>query len=174
MLLEDYLKHTNETHQDYADLKTAVSMICAVADHLNAYMKDIESRNHVLRIQELMPSNLNLRLPHRRFVKEGKLQDQNGNEIFVHLFNDMAIVSKPKSNATAFDMKNKFEFVNAELYDFVGPQHFQIKVKIDKNAWIFRFATEKEKLEWANAMHTIIESNAQKGMQIVFCGHIAI
>jgi hypothetical protein len=52
LLLEDYIKHTDPQHPDYAGLKKAHTSICEVADHLNAAMKTVEATQAILNIQD--------------------------------------------------------------------------------------------------------------------------
>lgn len=40
LLLDDYLKHLDENSPDYADTKSALKIVCEVADHANRSMKD--------------------------------------------------------------------------------------------------------------------------------------
>jgi len=120
LLLEDYIKHTDSNHQDYEGLQKALAAIIQVADGLNKAMKEIEGRNAVVRIQDMLPQNLELLQPHRRFMFEKKVVDVNttGSD-YIFVMNDILLFCIQRSE-TKFDYRGQINFNHATMFDFIG------------------------------------------------------
>ncbi|KAG5176461.1 hypothetical protein JKP88DRAFT_335179 [Tribonema minus] len=92
LLLAELLKHTKETHPDYANISMALSEITVVATRLNENARDHDRRQKVLDVQEQFKENFVT--ASRYLVKEGSLRKVcNGGPRkykFV-LFNDMVL-----------------------------------------------------------------------------------
>ncbi|KAF0442438.1 Dbl-likey domain-containing protein [Gigaspora margarita] len=74
LLLEALLKHTENTHPDYINLKQCVQQISLIAEEVNEKIRDAENQQKVLEIQnkvERLPDNIID--PARRFIYQGDL-----------------------------------------------------------------------------------------------------
>ena len=74
LLLERIIKFTDESHEDFADLKCALVGISEVADYVNKGISQKEARLRVWEVQRmLVPMPANLVEAHRHYVMEGYL-----------------------------------------------------------------------------------------------------
>lgn len=129
MLLEDLLKHTDETHGDYADLVKATEEMGLRADEMNERKRNHERHEKVIEIQNQIKWNdmVPLVQPHRHLVREGTLHlnymvratpcfELHGSEIIAReretidkdfklfLFNDIMLQCKPNSSGAQLDL----------------------------------------------------------------------
>lgn len=105
LLLQDLVKHTSKDHPDYANLFAAAQKVQAVAEYMNVKKKEAENIMKVTEIQEMIDGEYEaLAKPHRRFVKEGQLQEVTKGTtrkvaVVLFLFNDLLVVTKPQGSS---------------------------------------------------------------------------
>eukprot|EP01105_Mastigella_eilhardi_P018003 TRINITY_DN4156_c0_g1_i5.p2 TRINITY_DN4156_c0_g1~~TRINITY_DN4156_c0_g1_i5.p2 ORF type:complete len:788 (-),score=209.63 TRINITY_DN4156_c0_g1_i5:77-2440(-) len=108
LLLTDLLRRTPEDHEDFSDLSKALHETRSVAEFVNQKKREAENMTEVYNIQQVLSGTPeDLTAPHRRFVKRGmlfeRLEDKPlvfyGRAVF--LFNDLLILSAPKSEITS-------------------------------------------------------------------------
>lgn len=111
LLLQDLVKHTSKDHPDYANLFAAAQKVQAVAEYMNVKKKEAENIMKVTEIQEMIDGEYEpLAKPHRRFAKEGQLQEVTKGttrkvSVVLFLFNDLLVVTKPQGSS--FLSRNK-------------------------------------------------------------------
>ncbi|EFC43629.1 RhoGEF domain-containing protein [Naegleria gruberi] len=167
LLLQDLIKHSGPSHPDYKGLKLALEKICEVADHLNNTMKSIEATNEIIKIQSQFYGELNLVEPHRKFLKDGALQEivsadfTKTRDIYVHLFNDIILLSQ-KSGKT-FTLKLQLPLNDLIIFSYLN-QEDQIddtifKLQSPSKAIIIKTATPAEKNSWTITLHNLINES---------------
>lgn len=111
LLLQDLVKHTSKDHPDYANLFSAAQKVQAVAEYMNIKKREAENIMKVTEIQEMIDGEYEpLAKPHRRYVKEGQLQEVGKGttrkiSVVLFLFNDLLVVTKPQGSS--FLSRNK-------------------------------------------------------------------
>ncbi|KYQ90529.1 pleckstrin (PH) domain-containing protein [Tieghemostelium lacteum] len=97
LLLQDLMKHTQETHTDYNDLTLALKKMKEVAEYVNEKKREAENLNQVLMIQNSLSGKFkNLAEPHRRYVHKGALFHHD--KVYLYfLFNDLLVKTENKS-----------------------------------------------------------------------------
>eukprot|EP01103_Thecamoeba_quadrilineata_P016791 TRINITY_DN5723_c0_g1_i2.p1 TRINITY_DN5723_c0_g1~~TRINITY_DN5723_c0_g1_i2.p1 ORF type:complete len:678 (+),score=96.17 TRINITY_DN5723_c0_g1_i2:266-2035(+) len=97
LLLNEMVKHTPAEHRDYRSLVRAATEIRKVATYVNDRKEEAETIWKVVEVEKcLVGLETKLSQPHRRFVKEGLLEDMSERkEIMLYLFNDIIIVATP-------------------------------------------------------------------------------
>nr|CAG4717260.1 unnamed protein product [Naegleria fowleri] len=164
LLLQDLIKHSGPDHPDYKGLKNALDKICEVADHLNNTMKIIEATNDIIKIQSQFYGDINLVEPHRRFLKEGALQEiissdfTKTRDTYIHLFNDIVLFSQKGGK---FTLKVQFPLNDLVIFNYVN-QDDQIddlifKVQSPSKAIILKAASKSDKDNWAITLHNLIK-----------------
>jgi len=97
MLLSELCKLTPPDHPDFENLNKAKNLIKEIATSLNEFIKDVEHRNKVLVIQNLLIGlKMSLLEPHRIFVKQGQLKKITSRMIqtcYLFLFSDILVYS---------------------------------------------------------------------------------
>ncbi|GAB6026704.1 FYVE, RhoGEF and PH domain-containing protein 6 [Chamberlinius hualienensis] len=73
LLLNDYLKHIDETSPDFDDTKKALAVVSEVAEHANETMKETEKFAKLLQIQNSLFGGHQVVKPGRVFLREGDL-----------------------------------------------------------------------------------------------------
>jgi hypothetical protein len=118
LLLQDLFKSTPESHGDYQNLKKALEKMQSVAEYVNEKKREAENLNNTLliwgKLSGLDP-NYNFAVPHRRYVRQGRLLEIDGMSSpatldpskvrakmrYCFLFTDMLVVTKEKSASSA-------------------------------------------------------------------------
>ncbi|KAL0483141.1 hypothetical protein AKO1_014817 [Acrasis kona] len=173
LLLRDLIHHTEPYHPDYADLISAEEKIREVAVHLNTAMKVIDATNELLRVQQSFSPEASFLEPHRRFKKEGALEEvladqmdnfNNRAPIYVHLFNDMMVLSKQRGDK--FELRTKIPISsNSQLYEYVSVMQdaeankgvFQLRTP--QGSYTFHSSSLQEKYSWMEAIDVVISEN---------------
>jgi FYVE/RhoGEF/PH domain-containing protein 5/6 len=73
LLLQDYLRHLNDTSDDYLDTINALNIVSQVAEHANNTMKFGDNVSKLLSIQNSIIGRNEIIKPGRMFIKEGEL-----------------------------------------------------------------------------------------------------
>ncbi|KAM9959600.1 hypothetical protein ACTFIR_000683 [Dictyostelium discoideum] len=73
MLLEEVLKHTDQSHTDYPTLTEAYRLMKQVTRDANEAIKKSENRQKVYEIQKMFVTDPGIIAPHREFIYEGTL-----------------------------------------------------------------------------------------------------
>eukprot|EP00005_Dracoamoeba_jomungandri_P006538 CAMPEP_0174275202 /NCGR_PEP_ID=MMETSP0439-20130205/59698_1 /TAXON_ID=0 /ORGANISM="Stereomyxa ramosa, Strain Chinc5" /LENGTH=1210 /DNA_ID=CAMNT_0015367285 /DNA_START=30 /DNA_END=3662 /DNA_ORIENTATION=+ len=79
LLLKDLLRHTWKTHPDYENINEALKKTANTAAYLNEKQNEVANIQKMVEIQSLLYGKKIERLidPHRRFIKEGGLDEIN-------------------------------------------------------------------------------------------------
>jgi hypothetical protein len=97
LLLKEFLKNTPNDHPEHSTLAEAFSKVQSIAQFINESKRRMESMSKVLDIQNQIEGNLGapLMAPHRRLIKEGKVQVERSSLLsytfrkrLIFLFND--------------------------------------------------------------------------------------
>eukprot|EP01113_Clastostelium_recurvatum_P041238 TRINITY_DN6517_c0_g1_i2.p1 TRINITY_DN6517_c0_g1~~TRINITY_DN6517_c0_g1_i2.p1 ORF type:complete len:642 (+),score=139.37 TRINITY_DN6517_c0_g1_i2:30-1928(+) len=81
LLLSELIKHTPRQHPDYQPLERALSLFRTITTNLNEGMKDDDSRQKLLSLQQISDMQnrylglplINIMLPHRKLIRYGTL-----------------------------------------------------------------------------------------------------
>ncbi|CAG8516332.1 15947_t:CDS:2 [Acaulospora colombiana] len=171
LLLDALIKHTDESHPDYANLQKCFRQITEIADEVNEKIRDVENQQKVLEIQYKIDGLVgNIVDPARRFIYEGALykviaqSDQMKprflatQEIRIHfLFSDLLIFCSYVQGKLTFKGKidlNRASIVNLADDDADEPFCFQIIaiVATGEEKYTFRARSAREKAEWLDKL----------------------
>eukprot|EP01080_Neovahlkampfia_damariscottae_P011639 gene11639-4880_t len=160
LLIQDIIKYTDKDHTDYKKLNEGLEGIMKVAKHLNDAVSAIEATNIVIAVaNQFNSNNLDLVVPHRRFVKDGLTQmidASTGTKLHLHLFNDILIYST--GSVGNFTAKGKIDLVNASLYDYVGDDpESKFQIKSMEQEIILIAGDKSKKAEWMSKIYNTIE-----------------
>jgi RhoGEF domain len=110
-LLKDILQHTSRAHEDYHNLTLALEGVRDASAHAMERAEQRKNIDKVIQVQENLLDEMELAVPHRRFIFEGEAQfiSRGGEcrERILYLFNDLLMVCKPRRNSK----KLKVDFV---------------------------------------------------------------
>ena len=119
MLLADLLKNTFPEHPDHRDVQQALVKMKQVGDFINESKRDSENNAKQVEVANCMVGKVpgGIFGPSRRFIREGPIRilDKKNQELqsrYLHLFNDMLLISKPKkgdSHKFLFKFRVDFE-----------------------------------------------------------------
>ena len=165
LLLQDLIKHSGPEHPDYKGLKLALEKICEVADHLNNTMKIIEATGEIIKIQSQFNGDINLVEPHRRFLKEGALQEVVSSDmiktkdIYVHLFNDIIIFSQ--KSGTRYTLKQQLPLNDLIIFSYINLEDqiddLIFKIQAPGKAVVLKASSKDEKESWTIQLHNLIK-----------------
>jgi len=120
LLLQDLLKHTEDSHPDFSHIVEALDLIKSVAMSINDTKRQSDNSLKVVEVQnKLLGKCPNLVIAERRYIYEGYLlvgdTFAKSKRVYVFLFNDILIFSKP-STTKIFNAKSnvKFKFLKCE------------------------------------------------------------
>lgn len=94
LLLEDFLKHTDKTHPDYENIKSALLRINEVAAYVNESVRKSDNAKKLISLSVKGANFDNLIAPHRYMIREGPLKviEAKKKEIkHFFLFNDLLV-----------------------------------------------------------------------------------
>jgi len=114
LLLDDLIKHTPKDHADHADLLSALAKIKHIAAFLNENARLEMNKSKITSIQDsIFGNNGDLVGWNRTFVREGKIK-VDGKSVFVFLFSDMLIITKP-ARGGKHEFLKKYVFKNVDV-----------------------------------------------------------
>eukprot|EP01101_Sappina_pedata_P010276 TRINITY_DN6432_c0_g1_i1.p1 TRINITY_DN6432_c0_g1~~TRINITY_DN6432_c0_g1_i1.p1 ORF type:complete len:628 (+),score=173.94 TRINITY_DN6432_c0_g1_i1:1859-3742(+) len=158
MLLEDLVKNTWKTHNDYEKLCNALSKVLQVAGFVNSSKGVSETTSRVLTIAESV-ANLpeDFVAPWRRFVKEGSVSI-DGKQMQLFLFNDLLVVAKQKKNSKLrFTLMIDLSGTSTCLHD-TGSSDFGFIIFEGSEKLFVSVKTKEERQEWMDALACTVKS----------------
>lgn len=179
LLLQDLVKHTSKDHPDYANLASAAQKVQSVAEYMNVKKREAENIMKVTEIQEMIEGDIEpLAKPHRRFVKEGQLQEVGKGTtrkvpVVLFLFNDMLVITK--AHGSSFLSRNKTQKLHFHnMFPLAGTQTinlenssifqcgFQVLRVKSKRSVTLLASNEESKAEWLEAITNEIKGATQQ------------
>jgi len=131
-----------------------------LADNVNEYKRDFENSTKVLTIQQSISGKLPVKLfvPHRRFVREGKMSisigsDKKLKDYYCVLFNDLFLIASKKKDVLTY--KLMFSTKDIQVQDSpdikgAGTFTFEMVVPVKGSLVTLRLVCSdmEEKMEW--------------------------
>ncbi|CAG7734775.1 unnamed protein product, partial [Allacma fusca] len=116
LLLEDYLKNLDESHEDYEDTKKAISIVRSVAEHANETIRVQAAWEQLILLQKRLPGVDFLSDNNGYLVKEGELLKVCRKELqprYFVLMNDsllcLTYINSSHLNTSQKDLKLKYK-----------------------------------------------------------------
>ncbi|GAM20647.1 hypothetical protein SAMD00019534_038220 [Acytostelium subglobosum LB1] len=166
LLLQDLLKYTSSSHEDYVQLNEALCTIKDFAETIN--FKKSEADNY-LRIQQLQDQIKDLPRGYafdrrKRLVHEGLLQTSKKEKLYVYLFSDALILTKPGKD------KNRFKlFINLQTTSLNTTDDANVIKIISQEGTIkFQCDNAKDRELWTRTLKETIEAARQEMIQSAF------
>ncbi|EGG18557.1 pleckstrin domain-containing protein [Cavenderia fasciculata] len=155
LLLQDLLKHTESSHPDFTHISEGLDIIKKVAISINDTKRRADNSLKVIEVQNKLVGKFpNLVVADRRYVHEGYVSQlghskEKTKKLYIFLFNDIMIFSKPSSNKLF--SKAKFKFVKIEdlfpspkIVDIPSNPMYQSCIEIELRSSTFTLQTENE------------------------------
>lgn len=159
LLLQDLVKHTDQSHLDYADLERALERMKLTANYINEKRREAENMSKVVEIAERLvyPNDVQsepLLQPHRRFIMKGKLgQVHEDNSSQTHdriclLFNDIFLICRPVETGGIFSpvgqtRKRSGTVVGANVQAMAESQVYEFHKKVPLGVTIVSTVPER-------------------------------
>lgn len=169
LLLEKLLKHTKDTHPDYARLSAATEQLEAIGTHINEYIRQHENFHKMLSIQNSLTGDSvpTILVPGRRFIKEGRLMKicrRRPKERIIFLFSDILIYGRPNILGTteSYEYRGSFHLasssVDIEFGSTVAPGvNVLFKVSDPGMSLVFFCREEHDTYKWVEALVSTIK-----------------
>ena len=161
MLVSELNKWTWADHPDKQNLEKAVEMWQEVANHVNDSMDEAARMNQLLSIERKFNNELNLVVPHRKFIKQGPIHKITSRIVVTptyFLFNDILVYGYPSNADENVHYKGTIQLGPTWVRNLADTEElknaFQL-VTPDK-AYTLYLDTAKEKREWVSAIESSI------------------
>ncbi|KAL6048045.1 DH domain-containing protein, variant 2 [Balamuthia mandrillaris] len=164
LLLKELLKHTPETHEDYADLVEAMTQVTNVVEHVNEFKRKAENDQKIIELQTAIEGGQSLGLvtPTRRLLREeslevifkkGKRQSRK-----CVLFNDMLLCLKERRSG-GYESPNFVQLQNIKFTDVSDMKDIKNAIELleEKNKMMLLFPSSEMKNEWAGDIKAIVK-----------------
>jgi len=165
LLLQELFKFTPRRHVDHRALNECLCKMRDIASYVNEKKRDAENIHNVLNVQDKLVGKFeNLALPHRRYLREGLLNEVDSKKKgFYYLFNDLLLSTKksqknPFSSTPSLKFVNKIvisEFTFVKLSPTSKPLHFELRS--DSQMVRLYAATPQLTEEWYNDIAISVE-----------------
>lgn len=159
-LLKDILHLTPIYHQDYKHLTNSLSALRDIQFSAILRAEQRKNINKVLYIQNNMSDDINLALPHRRYVYEGEIlliHNRASKERYCYLFNDLFVCCKAKRKKLDIDWKEPLETIVVEgvtddegfryLFRLTSSANEYLISTPDKHTWVTWINSCKKELK---------------------------
>jgi len=159
-LLKDILNLTPVFHADYKHLSNSLSALRDIQFSAILRAEQRKNINKVLYIQNNMSDDINLALPHRRYVYEGEVllvHSRGSKERYCYLFNDLFVCCKAKRKKLDIDWKEPLETIVVEgvtddegfryLFRLTSSANEYLLSSPDKHTWITWINSCKKELK---------------------------
>lgn len=161
MLVSELNKWTWADHPDKQNLEKAVEMWQEVATHVNESMDEATRMNELLSIEHKFNNELNLVVPHRKFIRQGPIHKITSRIVVTptyFLFNDILVYGYPSGDDESVHYKGTIQLGPAWVRNLADTEElshaFQL-VTPDK-AYTLYLDTGKEKRDWMSAIEGCI------------------
>jgi len=162
LLLTELCKFTPSDHPDYENLNKAKLLIKDIASSLNEFIKDVEHRNKVLVISNMMVGlKTSLLEPHRRFVKQGQLKKITSRMVqtcYLFLFNDILVYSH-RQILSNYQYNGTIPLGTAWIRNLEDTEKVKHVFQLvgTKKTWTFYAESSEIKTDWVKAMESVID-----------------
>jgi hypothetical protein len=167
LLLQDLLKHTKETHPDFAKLKDVCGRIDEMAEYINDHLKAQENTRKLLEIQKGLTGQSvpGLLTPGRAFIREGRLMKvcRNSNkakERMFFLFSDMLIYARPNLGSRTYECRCVLPLLHSSvclvLGDANGPGTL-FKVSSEDTSVLVFSTNQDDVYSWLESIRKVIQ-----------------
>ena len=173
-LLKDILDLTPIYHPDYKHLSNSLSALRDIQFSAILRAEQRKNINKVLYIQNNMSDDINLALPHRRFVYEGEvllIHNRGSKERYCYLFNDLFVCCKAKRKKLDIDWKEPLETMVVEaitddegfrfLFRLTSSANEYLISSPDKHTWITWINSCKKELKIRSGMFSLCHNNSK-------------
>eukprot|EP00051_Salpingoeca_urceolata_P027192 m.480365 g.480365 ORF g.480365 m.480365 type:complete len:1010 (+) comp21809_c0_seq1:681-3710(+) len=170
LLIQEYLKVTDEDHSDYPAAKEALQRIADTAAHINESIRHKENSVKMLEIQAMMPA-VNLLKPGRHLVHRGQLQKMcrkglQPREIF--LFSDILVYAQEQNKINGqYLSPRSLPLHEMRVSDKEYPDvEFPIQINsISQKSFLLAAASESERQKWKQKIQGAIKTHVDKRSQ---------
>lgn len=165
LLLEDLLKSTLETHEDYASITSALEGICIIAAENNEAIRQQEELDKVYQVMQQMEYNGSINLldnEDRKFLKQDDLfrQCRRGRKSFrFWLFNDKMLygeASRPYILGK-YNLNREIPLSKCVVSREQENDEFVMRIESPFKSFIVWFSDEKLRDEWVSAVTQCVE-----------------
>ncbi|PRP74676.1 hypothetical protein PROFUN_03598 [Planoprotostelium fungivorum] len=176
LLLKDLIKHTNENHPDYKNLKDALQSINELVISANEEMRKQAELEKLYKIQNKftdLPSSVTIAVPDRKKVKDGMLVKVCRKELkrrYFCLFNDSLIYGAP-TNMGHYKYSRFLSFVNGKirikLIEDTENQRNAFQILSAEKSFTVCAETPEERSAWNKAFQSVFTGALDGGSEIM-------
>ncbi|XP_069694578.1 uncharacterized protein [Periplaneta americana] len=161
LLLEDYLHHLSPSSPDLEDTRTALKIVCDVADHANRSIKEGDHLSKLLQLQSQL-GNYEIIKPGRMFLKDGelfKLSRKGMQPRYFILLNDCLLYTSYYGSVQSSGLKVNYELPLSSMKVNI-PQaedyHNEFSIISVKRSFTLSAQSLEERQEWVDALQKAI------------------
>eukprot|EP01125_Pyxidicula_operculata_P004522 TRINITY_DN170_c0_g1_i3.p1 TRINITY_DN170_c0_g1~~TRINITY_DN170_c0_g1_i3.p1 ORF type:complete len:563 (-),score=111.61 TRINITY_DN170_c0_g1_i3:575-2263(-) len=173
LLLEELIRNTPETHEDFNGLTQALDSLKVVADEVNKAIVEQENRDAMYKIAKKFQDykELGLIAPGRRYIKSGELakvcrKDRKKRHFF--LFSDTFIYSFIPQTNTKFKIRWQSDLLSLTITDLPDEEDKKLchalQISSGAKSFIVLADSQKDKDSWIQTLHNACE-DAKKTVQ---------
>eukprot|EP00026_Physarum_polycephalum_P001095 Phypoly_transcript_01096.p1 GENE.Phypoly_transcript_01096~~Phypoly_transcript_01096.p1 ORF type:complete len:1113 (-),score=285.59 Phypoly_transcript_01096:143-3481(-) len=166
LLLQDLLKYTNPTHQDFNNLSNALSFIKDLADFINSNKSDADNINKILGIQEHLtntPDEFTLVVPRRKYIDEGTLLYKK-QKAHIFLFSDALLFTKTEKKGNRFKALINLPTASLNITDEPGI----LKIISTEGTFKFGAETPKDREHWIKIIRETMDASRVEMLHSAF------
>eukprot|EP01132_Coremiostelium_polycephalum_P009091 gene9091-11142_t len=167
LLLKEILKHTQEDHVEYKNIKSAFESIRNINQYINERKKNVDSRSKLLELQKEIKNAPELIESYRYFVRDGpcvisstKKNESGSFQLF--FFNDMILATKKTGLFSlhkyeyiyTINLTNRVDVKDIESHDSVIRIVLGSLDSIDVVIYTISFSSKKEKDAWLSDLNS--------------------
>lgn len=161
MLVSELNKWTWTDHPDKQNLEQAVSKWQEVANHVNNSMDEAARMNELLSIERKFNNQLNLVVPHRKFIKQGEIHKITSRIVVTptyFLFTDILVYGYPTADGDEVHYKGTILLSTAWVRNLEDTEDLKngFQLVTPEKAYTFYLDTAKEKRKWVVAIESCI------------------
>lgn len=161
LLLEDYLHHLSPFSPDMDDTRTALKIVCDVADHANRSIKLGDHLSKLLQLQSRL-GNYEIIKPGRMFLKDGelsKLSRKGMQPRYFILLNDCLLYTSYYGSVQSSGLKVNYELPLSNMKVSI-PQaedyHNEFSIISVKRSFTLSARSLNERQDWVDALQKAI------------------
>eukprot|EP01130_Rhizamoeba_saxonica_P010181 TRINITY_DN4171_c0_g1_i1.p1 TRINITY_DN4171_c0_g1~~TRINITY_DN4171_c0_g1_i1.p1 ORF type:complete len:945 (+),score=215.29 TRINITY_DN4171_c0_g1_i1:19-2853(+) len=161
LLLEDYIKDTEEDHPDYDVLLKSLEQLKIVADDVNRSVEEHENQMKLFEISKKFEDKVEIISPSRVFIMEGELTKvcrKDNQKRTVFLFNDILVYAAASAGSKKYK-KARTIYLNNFLVKEIPDRDFikdAIQISSYTKSFIVMANNPEEKEMWFRAMRSAL------------------
>ncbi|KAL6044463.1 MORN repeat protein [Balamuthia mandrillaris] len=157
LLLKELISFTEESHPDYANLKSALEQIKKIADEINDAVLRSDSTKEVHTLSKMIPGIQKLLTGSRQLVKHGPVDVTSAEAKYSYLllFSDVLVFASPMPKGKKLELREKLQLEHVWADDMKDTTSAETAWQLvsPESTYLVQSPNKEDKIIWVDKCH---------------------